>query len=60
MAYKVELNRQDINDICNGLVCYISKIMRVKKPGSYSAQKLEERYKRLYKFFEVLKKGEGN
>lgn len=60
MAYKVELTRQDINDICNGLVCYISKIMRVKNPGSYSAQKLEERYKRLYKFFEVIKKGEGN
>lgn len=60
MAYKVELTRQDINDICNGLVCYISKIMRVKKPGSYSAKKLEERYIRLYKFFEVLSKGEGN
>ena len=57
MTYKVELTSQDLNDICNGLVCYIAKIMRVKKPGSYAAKKLEERYKRLYDFFEALKKG---
>lgn len=60
MAFKVELTRQEINDICNGLVSYIAKIQRVKKPNSYAAKKLEERYKRLYKFFDVLKKGEGD
>lgn len=59
MSFKIELTRQEINDIQNGLISYIAKINRLKKPGSVAANNMEKRYKRLYKFFDVLKKGEG-
>lgn len=57
MAYKVELSRQDINDILSGLTCYIAKIMRVSKPGSIGAKKMRQRFERLYYFFEGVLKG---